>query len=55
MFCIHYHLGEVYLALGRAELARTHLLRQLERTGTREAGRAAEVLARMQPSPGSQH
>ena len=55
MFCIHYHLGEVYLALGRPELARTHLLRQLERTDTREAGRAAEVLARMQPSPGSQH
>ncbi len=52
MFCIHYHLGEVYLALGRTETARAHLLKQLERQDTREAARAAEVLSRMSPSEG---
>jgi len=47
MFCIHYHLGEVYLALGQTERAKAHLLKQLAWKGTREAARAAEVLARL--------
>jgi tetratricopeptide (TPR) repeat protein len=46
MFCIHYHLGQAYLALGRMELARQHLRKQLALTGTREAGLAAAALER---------
>lgn len=50
MFCIHYHLGEVYLALGQADKAKAHLLKQVERRDTREAARAAEALATMVPA-----
>lgn len=49
MFCIHYHLGEVYLALGQTQKAKTHLLRQLEWKDTREAARAAQLLAKLSP------
>jgi len=52
MFCIHYHLGQVFLALGRPEEARFHLLRQVERRDTREAARAADTLAQIDPSRG---
>ena len=45
MFCIHYHLGEVYLALGLTDKAVVHLRRQTERADTREAARAAKTLA----------
>ena len=38
--------------MGRTETARAHLLKQLERKDTREAARAAEVLARMSSSEG---
>lgn len=53
MFCIHLHLGAVYLALGQAEKARRHLALQVERQDTREAARAAEMLARLPAAPGS--
>ncbi len=45
MFCIHYHLGEVYLALAQHDRAADHLRMQVRRTGTREAARAAQTLA----------
>lgn len=45
MFCIHYHLGEVYLALGETDKALGHLQQQLQRPETREAARAAARLA----------
>ncbi|MCC7181520.1 MAG: tetratricopeptide repeat protein [Acidobacteria bacterium] len=47
MFCIHYHLGEVYLAVGQEERAASHFLEQLKRPDTREASRARVALARM--------
>jgi tetratricopeptide (TPR) repeat protein len=50
MYCIHYHLGVVYLALSRPEKAREHLERQVRMTGTREAAMATRVLAAL-PSP----
>jgi tetratricopeptide (TPR) repeat protein len=53
IFCIHYHLGEVYLALGEEEKAKAHLLKQIERTDTREAARAARVLAELDSAKGS--
>jgi tetratricopeptide (TPR) repeat protein len=51
MFCIHYHLGEVYLALGQTDKAVEHLRRQLARPDTREAARADEALGRMGKRP----
>lgn len=48
MYCIHYHLGEVYLALGQREKAVEHLSKQVERPDTREALRAARTLARLE-------
>lgn len=47
MFCIHYHLGEVYLALGQTDKAVEHLRRQMERPETREAARAERTLGRL--------
>lgn len=47
MFCIHYHLGAVYLAMGDREKAAVHFRRQVERRSTREAARAQEALVRM--------
>ena len=47
MFCIHYHLGQAYLALGRTELADSHFRQQVELTGTREAPLAAAAIARL--------
>jgi tetratricopeptide (TPR) repeat protein len=47
IYCIHYHLGMTYLALGRQDEGRTHLRRQVERMPrTREARLAADELAR---------
>jgi tetratricopeptide (TPR) repeat protein len=46
MFCIHYHLGETYLALGQTELADQHFRQQLTLKGTREAVFAARALER---------
>jgi len=47
MYCIHYHLGAAYFALGRRDLAEAHFRRQLELPGTREAALAAQALERM--------
>lgn len=47
MFCIHYHLGEVYLALGLTERAVKHLRLQVDRIDTREAAKAARTLGRL--------
>ena len=47
IFCIHYHLGAAYLALGAREPAERHFRRQLERTDTREAVFARRALAEM--------
>jgi len=47
MFCIHYHLGEVYLALGQTERAVAHLRQQVDRIDTREAAKAASRLERL--------
>ena len=47
IYCIHYHLGEVYLALGRIAEAEAHFRAQLQRTGTREAQFARQALERM--------
>jgi hypothetical protein len=47
MYCIHYHLGEVYLALGRTAEAETHFRNQLQQAGTREAQFARQELDRM--------
>ena len=44
MFCIHYHLGAVYQALGRRDEAEAHLKRQLALPHTREAAMAAQAL-----------
>lgn len=48
MYCIHYHLGEVYLALGQSGKAIEHLSKQVEREDTREALLAARTLARLE-------
>lgn len=47
MYCIHYHLGEVYLTLSDRERAEWHFRQQLELEATREAPRAAAALLRM--------
>ena len=49
MFCIHYHLGEVFLALGQTERAVEHLRQQVDRIDTREAAKAARTLGRLAP------
>jgi tetratricopeptide (TPR) repeat protein len=46
MYCIHYHLGETYLALGQTAAADEHFRQQASMTGTREAVFAAQALAR---------
>ena len=51
MYCIHYHLGAVYDSLGQPHLAREHYRRQIELTGTREAGMAARALSRLDDVP----
>ena len=50
IFCIHYHLGAVYLALGKPAEAAEHFRKQLELPETREARMAALALARMDES-----
>lgn len=48
IFCIHYHLAVVLLALGQQDEAFRHLAWQIERfPRTREAGEAAGLLARL--------
>lgn len=47
MFCIHYHLGSVQLALGDSRKAAFHFERQLEKAGTREAVFAARALEQL--------
>jgi tetratricopeptide (TPR) repeat protein len=51
MFCIHFHLGEVYLALGDRENAVFHFKLQTERQGTREAKRAKLALETLEGLP----
>jgi VanZ family protein len=48
IFCIHYHLGEVYLALSRTDEAALHFRRQMELPETREAARATRALERLE-------
>lgn len=48
MFCIHYHLGAAYRALGRVDDARRHFQLQLGLTGTREAAFARRALAEIE-------
>ena len=48
MYCIHYHLGTVYLALGREPEAITHFRSQLAFDGTREARLARQALERLE-------
>jgi tetratricopeptide (TPR) repeat protein len=50
MFCIHYHLGETYQALGDTALAEKHLEAQVALKGTREAELAAQTLSRTRPT-----
>jgi Tfp pilus assembly protein PilF len=47
MYCIHYHLGVVYLALGREPEAAAHLTSQLAFAATREARLARQALDRL--------
>jgi len=48
IYCIHYHLGMTYLALGRLDEGRRHLQLQIERMPrTREATLAARQLGRL--------
>ena len=47
MYCIHYHLGEVYLALSDREKAEAHFMKQIDLRETREAPMAARALQRM--------
>jgi Tfp pilus assembly protein PilF/VanZ family protein len=47
MYCIHFHLGMAYRALGRRSEAETHFRRQMELTDTREARLARQALAEM--------
>ena len=47
IYSIHYHLGEVYLALGQTAEAEAHFRNQLQLTGTREAQFARQALDRM--------
>jgi tetratricopeptide (TPR) repeat protein len=49
MYCIHYHLGEVYAALGEVDRARDHFARQIALLpGEREARRAEAALRRLE-------
>jgi Tfp pilus assembly protein PilF/VanZ family protein len=48
MFCIHYHLGEVLVALGQIDKAKFHFKRQMEFVRTSEAERARISLARLE-------
>ncbi len=51
IYCIHYHLGMVYLALNRREDAVQHLRQQVDlMPATREANLAAETLASLDQS-----
>ena len=46
IYCVHYHLGMVYLKTGRTDVGVTHLRQQIELMPlTREATLASEVLA----------
>jgi Tfp pilus assembly protein PilF len=47
IYCIHYHLGAVYLALARPAEASEHFRKQVALTGTREAALASQALSRM--------
>lgn len=47
MYCIHYHLGEAYLAVSDRARAEWHFRQQMRLEGTREAARAAAALRRM--------
>jgi len=51
MFCIHYHLGAAYLALGDRQAAEAHFRRQLAKAGTREADFARQALREMGARP----
>jgi VanZ family protein len=53
MYCINYHLGVVYEALGQLADAEWHLRRQLEFRHTREAALAARALERLAARGGS--
>jgi tetratricopeptide (TPR) repeat protein len=48
MYCIHYHLGQAYVGVGKIDKAEWHLRRQTELPGTREAGLAQDALAKLQ-------
>lgn len=48
MYCIHYHLGATYLALGRRDDAERHFRQQLVLAETREAAFARRALAEME-------
>jgi hypothetical protein len=47
MYCIHYHLGATYLALGQRTSAEAHLRRQIGKPNTREAALASRMLTAM--------
>ncbi len=47
IYCINYHLGMAYRAVGRRDEAETHLQRQVELTRTRESKLARQALAEM--------
>lgn len=44
MFCIHYHLGKVLVALGQIDKAKMHYKQQLKLVNTNEAERARKAL-----------
>jgi tetratricopeptide (TPR) repeat protein len=53
IYCIHYHLAMVYLAVGRRDDGLQHLRQQItEKPRTMEARRSADVLARLTDSEG---
>ena len=47
IYCIHYHLAEVYVALSRPDQAEPHFRAQMALRGTREAPLAEQSLARL--------
>lgn len=54
MYCIHYHLGEVYAALGDGRRARAHFEQQIALLpGEREARRAEAALRRLAGTAGA--
>jgi Tfp pilus assembly protein PilF len=53
MYCIHYHLGDTYLALSRPDAADAHFRQQVALKGTREAVLAARALARLHDATGT--